>query len=208
MVEELAATIAREYPGQRGFTRANLFRMRQFYDAYQSDKKVAPLVRQLPWTHHLILLGRTKHREERLFYLLAAIRARWSKRELERQIRTGASLRSLPTTKKVSPLVAQIHPTAIDEFKTVYSLEFFDLAQNPLRTRPHCRQRLSWNASSTNSTLNSRLRQGTQVHDDELSAPRPDPRGNRLPTDPTFRHRTTTRSYPRFSPHGFSRHPP
>ncbi len=30
VVDELAATIAREYPGMRGFTRRNLFRMRQF----------------------------------------------------------------------------------------------------------------------------------------------------------------------------------
>jgi len=129
VVEELAATIAREYRGQRGFTRANLFRMRQFFEAYRDDKKVVPLVRQLPWTHHLILLGRTKHPEEREFYLLAAIQGRWSKRELARQIRTGASLRSLPATKKVSPQVAQIHPTAVDEFKSAYSLEFLGLAQ-------------------------------------------------------------------------------
>jgi predicted nuclease of restriction endonuclease-like (RecB) superfamily len=130
VVDELAATIAREYPGQRGFTRANLFRMRQFFEAYRDDKKVAPLVRQLPWTHHLILLGRTKHPVEREFYLLAAVQGRWSKRELERQIRTGAALRGLPATKKVSPQVAQIHPTAVDEFKSAYSLEFLGLAQD------------------------------------------------------------------------------
>lgn len=130
VVDELAATIARKYPGQRGYTRANLFRMRQFYDAYQSDKKVAPLVRQLPWTHHLILLGRTKHREERQFYLLAAIHGRWSKRELERQIRTGAALRGAGSMKKVSPMVSQIHPEAADEFKSAYSLEFLGLTQD------------------------------------------------------------------------------
>jgi predicted nuclease of restriction endonuclease-like (RecB) superfamily len=79
VVDELAATIAREHPGQRGFTRANLFRMRQFFEAYRDDEKVAPLVRQLPWTHHLILLGRTKHLEELEFYLLAAIQGQWSR---------------------------------------------------------------------------------------------------------------------------------
>ncbi len=46
VVDELAATIAREYPGQRGFTRANLFRMRQFFEAYQGDAKVSALLRQ------------------------------------------------------------------------------------------------------------------------------------------------------------------
>jgi predicted nuclease of restriction endonuclease-like (RecB) superfamily len=90
VVEELAAVIARRYPGMRGFTRRNLFRMRQFYEAYRSNEKVSPLVTQLPWTHHLIILGRTRYREEREFYMLAAIQQRWSKRELERQIQSGA----------------------------------------------------------------------------------------------------------------------
>jgi hypothetical protein len=41
VVDELAATIARQYPGMRGYTRRNLFRMRQFYDTYQGNKKVS-----------------------------------------------------------------------------------------------------------------------------------------------------------------------
>ncbi len=90
VVDELAATIAGEYPNMRGYTRRNLFRMRQFYEVYRGDKKVSPLVTQLPWTHHLILLSQTKHPEEREFYMLAAIKGRWSKRELSRQILTGA----------------------------------------------------------------------------------------------------------------------
>jgi hypothetical protein len=53
VVDELATTIARQYPGMRGYTRRNLFRMRPFFDTYQG-KKVSPLVTQLPWTHHLI----------------------------------------------------------------------------------------------------------------------------------------------------------
>jgi hypothetical protein len=31
--------------------------MRQFYEAYGSNRKVSPPVRQLPWTHHLIILS-------------------------------------------------------------------------------------------------------------------------------------------------------
>ena len=60
VVDDLAATIAREYPAVRGFTRRNLFRMRQFYEAYRGPNKVSPLLTQLPWTHHLIILGQAK----------------------------------------------------------------------------------------------------------------------------------------------------
>ncbi|HUH04996.1 MAG TPA: DUF1016 N-terminal domain-containing protein [Kofleriaceae bacterium] len=75
VVDELAAAIAGQYPGMRGYTRRNLFRMRQLFEAYRDQEKVSPLVSQLPWTHHLIVLSRTKHPEEREFYMLAAIRA-------------------------------------------------------------------------------------------------------------------------------------
>lgn len=53
--------------------------------------RVSPLVRQLPWTHHLIILGRARPPETRELYILLAIRERWTKRELERQIRPGAA---------------------------------------------------------------------------------------------------------------------
>ena len=46
VVARLAEHLALTQPGLRGFTRPNLFRMRQFYDAYRDDEKVSPLVRQ------------------------------------------------------------------------------------------------------------------------------------------------------------------
>ncbi len=126
VVDELAATIARQYPGMRGYTRRNLFRMRQFFEVYRGQKKVSPLVTQLPWTHHLIILGQTKLPDERYFYMLAAIKERWSKRELERQIRTQAFRRRDLGPRKVSPALTQIHPTAFEEFKNAYNLEFLE----------------------------------------------------------------------------------
>ena len=60
--------------------------MREFYETYRDGEIVAPLVRQLPWSHNLLILARSKHPEEREFYLQMAIRERWSKRELEGQL--------------------------------------------------------------------------------------------------------------------------
>ncbi|HEX4268788.1 MAG TPA: DUF1016 N-terminal domain-containing protein [Steroidobacteraceae bacterium] len=67
VVEQLARYIQRQQPGLKGFARANLFRMRQFYETYRHEQKVAPLVRQLPWSHNLIILGESKRPEEREF---------------------------------------------------------------------------------------------------------------------------------------------
>jgi predicted nuclease of restriction endonuclease-like (RecB) superfamily len=128
VVKELAADLARRYPGSRGYTRPNLFRMRQFYEAYRSNRKVSALLRQLAWTHHLLILGQAKPVEAREFYILAAIKERWTSRELERQLRSGAVLRDAQAAKKVSPALRQIHPTSIDEFKNAYNVEFLGLA--------------------------------------------------------------------------------
>src|SRR5262249_40611709 len=73
VVDELARYLARTQPGLRGFTRRNLFRMRQFYAAYQGDEKVSAVLTQLPWTHHLLILGECKSPEQREFYLRMAI---------------------------------------------------------------------------------------------------------------------------------------
>ena len=56
------------------------------YEAYASQPKLAPLVRELAWSHNLLILGGCKRPEAREFYLRLAIRERWPKRELERQM--------------------------------------------------------------------------------------------------------------------------
>jgi hypothetical protein len=62
------------------------------------------------------------------FYILVAIKERWSSRELERQIRSGAVLRDAHGAKKVSSALRQIHPGALNELKNAYNLEFLALA--------------------------------------------------------------------------------
>lgn len=137
VVAQLAAHLARTQPGLRGFTRPNLFRMRQFYEAYRHDAKVSALLRQLPWTQNLIILNQSKRPEEREFYLRMAIQEKWSKRELERQFKAALFERSVINPAKVSPLVRQMHPEAMSVFKDTYLVEFLDLAQGHVEADLH-----------------------------------------------------------------------
>jgi hypothetical protein len=66
VVDELADALARRYSGLRGFARPNLFRMRQFYEAYRGNKKISALLRQLPWTHHMLILSQAKGRVKKV----------------------------------------------------------------------------------------------------------------------------------------------
>ena len=55
----------REYPTMKGFNRAGIYRMKQFYETYKDNEIVAPLVRQISWTHNVMILGATKTMEEK-----------------------------------------------------------------------------------------------------------------------------------------------
>lgn len=127
VVGQLAEHLAQTQPGLRGFTRSNLFRMRQFYETYRAELKVAPLARQLSWSHNLIIFGQCKRPEEREFYLRMAVQEKWSKRELERQFKAALFERSVTQPAKASALLKQTHPSALEIFRDAYMVEFLDL---------------------------------------------------------------------------------
>lgn len=137
IVDRLAEYLAKAEPGMRGFTRRNLFRMKQFYEAYKEDAKVSPLVAQLPWSHHLIILGQSKRPEERDFYLQLAIRERWSKRELERQFKAALFERAILHPPQVTPVVAQKYPEALSIFRDAYAVEFLGLPSSHVEADLH-----------------------------------------------------------------------
>lgn len=137
VVVQLAEHLARTQPGLRGFTRSNLFRMRKFYETYCDDTKVAPLVRLLPWSHNLIILNQSQRPEEREFYLRQAIGEKWGKRELERQFKTALFERTVLSPVKVSAVLTQMHPDALNVFKDSYLVEFLDLPQGHLEIDLH-----------------------------------------------------------------------
>lgn len=137
VVEQLARYLARTQPGLRGFTRRNLFRMRQFFEAYAGNEFVSAVLTQLPWTHHLIILNQSKRAEEREFYLRLAVQEKWSSRQLERQFKAALFERTVLTPAKVSAVLSQTHPEAVSVFKDSYLIEFLDLPQGHVEADLH-----------------------------------------------------------------------
>jgi len=126
-VQLLANYIQLHQPSLRGFSAQNIWRMRQFFEVYQHDIKLSPLVRELTWTHNLTILSRSKRPEEREFYLKMAIQEKWSKRELERQFNTALFERVVLSPVKTSPIVTRNYPEALNVFKDSYVVEFLNL---------------------------------------------------------------------------------
>jgi predicted nuclease of restriction endonuclease-like (RecB) superfamily len=126
-VEALAEHIRLSQPTARGFSASNLWRMMQFFETYRGQPKLAPLVRELSWTHNLLIMSRCKREEEREFYLRLCHREKWGKRELERQLNGALFERTVLSPAKLSPAVRELHPGAPSIFKDTYLLEFLDL---------------------------------------------------------------------------------
>jgi predicted nuclease of restriction endonuclease-like (RecB) superfamily len=126
-VEDLAEAIRRRYPTMRGFSASNLWRMMQFYETYGGQPKLAALLRELSWSHHLAIMSRCKRDEAREFYVRLATRERWSFRELQRQLNGALFERVVLSPEKLSAPLAELHPDAASFFKDAYLVEFLDL---------------------------------------------------------------------------------
>ena len=127
VVKELSEYIKEREPAIKGFSDKNIWRMKQFYETYKDNKKLTPLVTEISWTNNLIILSSAKTDEERAFYLLLASKERYSKRELERQIKSGIYERTMLANEKLSPVVSELPQETKNVFRDSYALEFLDL---------------------------------------------------------------------------------
>ena len=126
-VVALAGFIGRNEPGARGFSAQNLWRMRQFFETWQGYPKLSTLLRELSWSHNLLITGRCKRAEERQFYLRLATERHLSFRQLERQMDACLFERAVLKPPKLSATVRELHPEAGAVFKDSYLLDFLDL---------------------------------------------------------------------------------
>ena len=79
VVERLAADLRAEFPGISGFSASNLWRMRSFFMRYSGNEKLAPMVREIGWTHNILIMERCHDEREREFYIRMTGRFGWTK---------------------------------------------------------------------------------------------------------------------------------
>lgn len=60
VVKNLSRDLQCEFPGIHGFSSQNLWRMRRFYLEYQDSTKLAPMVREIGWSHNIAIFEKCK----------------------------------------------------------------------------------------------------------------------------------------------------
>ena len=134
--KQIVATVSRQLQaeyGSKGFEEKNIRRMMQFAQLFPDVQIVAPLVRQLSWSHFLIVMS-MKDEIKREFYLTMAASEQWSKRTLQNKIdgmlyeRTAISGKPDAFIKQELSQLREENVLSPDlVFKSPYFLEFTGL---------------------------------------------------------------------------------
>lgn len=82
IVQILSRELQKEFPGAKGYSAANLWRMRNFYLTYRNSEKLASLVREISWSNNIVIMEKCKDDLQREFYIQMTKRYGWTKRIL------------------------------------------------------------------------------------------------------------------------------
>jgi len=129
VVEHLAKDLQNSFPGMKGFSARNLWRMRDFYQSYCQNEKLTALLAEISWTHHLVILEKCKDPLEREFYIRMSKRHGWTYRVLMNQISNKTYEKTMLTqTNFDKSLPEKIKPEAKLSMKDDYAFDFLELA--------------------------------------------------------------------------------
>ncbi len=130
VVKQLAKDLQADFPGMNGLSASNLWRIKLFYETYTGSIKLAPLVREIGWSHNLIILEKCKDDLQREFYLRMTRKFGWTKNVLVHQIENQTYEKTLlnQTTfdRTVSEKTGKHAKLAV---KDEYTFDFLELAE-------------------------------------------------------------------------------
>ncbi|MEM9908570.1 MAG: PDDEXK nuclease domain-containing protein [Cyanobacteria bacterium P01_D01_bin.44] len=128
VVKTLAQDLKDEFPKITGFSASNLWRMKLFYETYQASEKLAPLVREIGWTHNLTIMEKCKDDLEREFYLRMARKYGWTKSVLIHQIENQSYEKTLLNqTNFTETLPEPLQDQATLAIRDEYIFDFLEL---------------------------------------------------------------------------------
>jgi predicted nuclease of restriction endonuclease-like (RecB) superfamily len=130
VVERLAEDLRQEFPGVSGFSASNLWRMRSFFLNYSGNEKLAPMVREIGWTHNILIMERCHDAKEREFYIRMTGKFGWTKDVLALRIEDQAYEKTLlGQTNFEKTLPEPVRNQAKLAVRDEYSFDFLELGE-------------------------------------------------------------------------------
>lgn len=83
VLEQLSIDLKLSFPNISGFSRRNLYAIRQWYLFYSTQHEFVPqAVAQIPWGHNRLIISKVKNIEEAIFYCKATLENGWNRDHL------------------------------------------------------------------------------------------------------------------------------
>jgi predicted nuclease of restriction endonuclease-like (RecB) superfamily len=95
---------------------------------FQANDIRETILAKISWSHHLIIMSRTKADEEREFYLNLCIKDRYTVRELDRQIDSGIFERIMTGNTCIAAKLKETYPDVVNILRDKYVVEFTGLS--------------------------------------------------------------------------------
>lgn len=134
ILEQLATDLKLSFPDINGFSRRNLYAIRQWYLFYSNISEFVPQpVAQIPWGHNRLIISKVKNTKEALFYCNATVEYGWSREQLEIQIKNNyyqAKGKSITNFENTLPQPQS--QLAVETLKNPYNLDFLGLEEDAL----------------------------------------------------------------------------
>ncbi len=128
VVENLSKDLHTEFPDLKGFSARNLWNMKVFYEEFSSNEILQPLVAEISWTKHLLIMAKCKDVRERQFYILSTKKYGWSKDVLIHQIENKSFEKYILNQNNFDEtLPVEIQNQAKLAVKDSYTFDFLEL---------------------------------------------------------------------------------
>ncbi|MBI2436867.1 MAG: DUF1016 domain-containing protein [Candidatus Magasanikbacteria bacterium] len=127
IVEQLSKDLQAEFPGIRGFSSSNIWRMKTFYEVYSYNEKLAPMVREIGWVQNCIIIEKCKDDLEREFYITQTKEKGWSKLDLIEKVQQNYYQNGLLAQNNFEKTVEQdLQARVAWEFVDDYNIELIN----------------------------------------------------------------------------------
>lgn len=131
VIGQIAKDLTRELGGAKGFSRSNLYYMKQWYSFYTGhDENVQQAVGRIPWGHNVLIIQKIKNIEKAFWYIQQTIDNNWSRDVLGFQIENQLYERQA-AKKKIDNFSDRLpspqSELARDTIKDPYIFDFLDV---------------------------------------------------------------------------------
>lgn len=132
ILEQLSIDLKLSFPNINGFSRRNLYAIRQWHLFYKQQFDFVPQpVAQIPWGHNRLIITKIKSIETAIFYCRAVIENGWTRDNLEIAIKNNYfETRGKSITNFERTLPEYQSGLAIETLKNPYNFDFLGLEQH------------------------------------------------------------------------------